>query len=433
MKQGIELRQTQQQKLKLTPEIRQSLQILQMGRTELVDFLRGEADKNPYIDLKVPDTSLVPDRLNNDMSIAVPPTDSLTEYLISQLSVYSLTKDEERCQMLVLLHLKENGYLDETVQQICDDSGEDPDMINRCVARIRAQDPPGIGAQNLRDCLQLQAIREGGTRGRECAEILMPKNFQYVETHRLEELRTKLGWSLSHLRERLDHIATYQATPGSVIRTEPTAFVIPDLLLSRKGMRLSLDLNERGKIQIVFSEFKLPELDAQQSREVAQFMRRQHHQFLLLKKGLDQRYETLLTLSMILVRIQGPFLLGLATSMKNISERSLARQLGLAPSTVSRAISNKYMQYEGRVFPVGSLIPTLVRRDKGGALMDSISVNIRRFVAKESPERPVTDSQLSVLLQEAGISVARRTVTKYRQLNRIGNAEQRRLRRTDND
>ncbi len=418
MKPGTRLGLVQRQRLALTPAVRQSLEVLRLPAATLSERIAEELGRNPLLVRAGGGRGATADFLP-DLVAAEP---GLLERLHAQIGLMPLDAPVRQAAEYLAGTLRDDGYLDATPAEIAAETGQPVAVIEAGLAALQACDPPGVGARDLAECLALQLLDRGLDRPIADAVVGMMADFAAARWARLE-----IGLGLP--RARLQEIAAL--LPGLVPHpvaglSAPVQALRPDLVARFRD----------GEIVVELARDALPRLRLdhallQRSADDA-FVAECRARAEALIAALRQRGATLLRIGRHLAEVQAGFFSQGEAALQPLSRRQLAEALGLHPATVGRAVADKAIDVEGRLFPL-SVFFSAPLPGPGGTMAAGAAVRrrIAALIAAEPAAAPLSDARLCAILRGEGVDIARRTVAKYREALRLpSSADRRRLYRT---
>ena len=403
---------------------------------------------------------------------------TLADHLSWQLGSLTLDDHLEQAAEFIIGNLDENGYLAATDEELADSlAGLWPegkleqdaalDLVRRAVNLLHHLDPAGVGARDLRECLMIQIAAQlsefDQLHARHFvaeadAEEEAPQNLPVDDSHKLAERRrsmevaaTIVDQHLQLLQKRdvkelakaarvtpeeasasVDFIRTLDPRPGRLYNREQTRLIEPDVVFIKRGGEWVVTMNEEDLPSLRLSQRYRRMLVAEGTdREVKEYVKERFRSALQLMRNIAQRKSTILRTCEVIVRRQQEFLdLGIE-ALRPMMIKEVAEEIGVHPSTVSRAVANKYAHTpqgvielrfffsEGSNGPEGADTPLLVLKRK-----------VRKLIEDEDARKPLTDDQIAAMLQAQGIQLTRRTVAKYREDMNIPSTHQRRRRET---
>lgn len=438
MKAALELRQRQQ--MALTPQLAQSIRLLTLSTLELRSELRQLADRNVMLDVEEPagvepESERADGEVETDWEAAAVETadpwagaapeprelaprsgPDLHEHLQWQLSISRMSDRDRAIAATLIDALNEDGYLTETLEEIR--LSLEPDLecgvqeIEAVLHRLQALDPAGVAARNLSECLVIQ-LRQlpDDLPNRELAQRVAKNHLERLAGGRMTSLADQLGVTVPALEAAASLIRSLNPRPGSALPGEPTETVIPDILVSQHDGRWRVELNSDTVPRVELNHRYAESLRHTGARHQA--LHDQLAEARSVIKALEIRRHNMLAIGEAIVRRQKAFLEQGPEALRPMTLRDIATATDLHESTVSRLTTRKYMHTPRGVFELKYFFPSQVGAsgDTSGTAIQSI---IRRLVAAENPAKPLSDSRIVRELSSQGLTVARRTVAKYR-------------------
>ncbi len=411
------LRLSTRQRLALTPGMRQSLAILRLPALELNEEIARLAADNPFIEHQPADPS------RGDWLLDVPAAEpSLFQSLHGQLSTQRLAPEVRAAALMLVAELREDGYLDATLDEIAAESGTAPDVLDRALAALQASDPPGIGARDLPECLALQLQAQGYAPALSRAICAHLEDFAEARWSRLSR-------SLALPAAQLTHIA-------ALLPTLNPAPVLPDAAPALPLLaELIVEPGPGGSPQVRLNPDALHTITvaARMAGASADLARAQSEAGFLVT-ALRARGATLLRIGTHLVTHQARHFASAGDlPLLPMTRAEAAAALSMHPATLGRAISGKALSAFGRTLPIeGFFSHGLPGRD-GAVSAHQIQRRIRALIAAEPPGAPLADDAICTQLRKEGVDIARRTVAKYRTCMRIASSFERRRRKVITD
>jgi len=354
----------------------------------------------------------------------------LRQHLHSQINVLPLDPRDHALACAIVESLDDDGYLRVGLEDLASTSGMTPAVeeveMQIALKRVQSLDPPGIGARNVAECLTLQlpAIADAGER--ELARAIIADHLDRLAQHDVQGLarihkRTPL--EIEAACERIRHLSP---RPGWNVEPTATQFITPDVIVRKVRGRWTATLNRavvpRVKLNQTYASLFQEHREGQHG-ELAQHLQEARWTV----KNVQQRFSTILMVAEAILKRQQHFLEFGPMAMKPLGLREIATELGLHESTVSRVTNNKYMATPVGVFELKYFFSREMATASGGACSaTAIRGVIKGMIDAENPTDPLSDAQIARLLVRQGLKVARRTVTKYRQLLKVASVERRR-------
>ncbi len=354
---------------------------------------------------------------------------TLPDHLRSQLSVTLISDDMRDAAESIIGNLDEDGYLMASLDEIAamgDHSREDMEIALRAVQSL---EPAGVGARDLRECLLLQL--ESRNAKNSVAWLIVFKHLRLLETRQFRELAKAMGRPQEHVEIAVNLIRHLNPRPGIRYSGPGARSVEPDVYFIKDGEDYVIQMNDEELPQLRLNRDYHRMLDRQNGspKEVRDYVRERYTSAIQLMKNIEQRKQTILRVCDAIKRRQTDFLaLGL-DFLKPMMIKEVAEEVGVHPSTVSRAVANKYAHTPQGVFELRYFFSESVQGPSGGDLpLLLLKRKVKKMIEDENPRRPLTDEQITSLLQAEGIDVTRRTVAKYREDMKIPSTHQRRVR-----
>lgn len=421
------LQQKLETKMALTPQLKQSLEILQYSLQELEMYIREEANSNPLIELKEPSTIQMarlpegdyPKNYNSEndydpLNRIVSNEDSMELYLLEQLAMQKgLTRIEKEVLVYYIHSLNDIGYLDCDLEEVAEQFNLTIEECESILQILQSFDPIGIGARNLVECLTLQLHKKADAP---------PLAVLFVQNH-LEDLADRKFQLLSDQYdievEDVEKIFTYiqQLNPHPIIdNVQRTEYIIPDIIVEKFNGEYIIRVNDISLPEISINTYYEELLRANADAETNQYLKTKLSDAVLLMKGIKQRHETLYKVTNIILKKQNDFLEMGKKGLKPLRLKDVASIAELHESTISRSIQKKYIQTPRGIFPIKELFVRGVATEKGEAESTIVVKDkIKWIIENEDAHKPISDQKIANLLLDEGIQIARRTVAKYRE------------------
>ena len=483
---ALELRQSLKltQKLVMTPQLRQAIKLLQLGRLELTEALQAEIEQNPMLEevppqLELPVNpdaltaeeniftaeALITDRVKGDDPATVaeinwedysnnfdadfsfahetPPADApsqfdfisatpgLDSYLQWQLAHLELTEQDIELIHFIVGNLDGHGFFKADIADICQFCHCTEEEAEGTLRLVQSLDPPGIAARDIRESLLLQLDRLDYYEA--LPYRIVEQHMNLLESRNYAQLARETGAPLKKINEAVAIIQDLTPYPGNEFSNEQTNYVTPDVYIYKIDGEFIIQLNNEGLPQLqVSSEYQqlLKQKNAlnPESRGYLRENKRNAEWFI---KSIEQRQQTIHKVMTSLLKFQRDFFEKGPGAMRPLILRDVAEDIGMHESTVSRVTSNKYVHTPQGIYELKYFFSTAVATSDGDTVAaEAIKNRIRQLVNNENPVKPLSDNTISELLAEENITVARRTVAKYRDQLKILPVKHRRQTRT---
>ena len=478
----LELRLSQ--KLVLTPQLQQAIKMLQLPHLELTEFLNQELVENPFLEESVdeiPADELTPEEkdsiereekaaaesedtfedtgapLEKLMSFSVdeyfeerssdgrdmgyfnpgtitPPSfdqflskkPDLYDHLLWQLRLSHTPEDIKKVGEMIIGNIDENGYLIASLDEITKTAETRIETTEIALSLIQSFDPSGVGARTIAECLllQLKAIKLQGT----IVEKIVMNNMDELEKKKYTSLAQQYNLPLQDVMAAVKVIEGLEPKPGRNFSGDSTNYVVPDVYLIKTAEGYQIILNDEGLPRLRVSSLyrKLIQQNSGYSKEDKQYLVEKKRLADGLLKSLDQRNRTIYRVTETLLDLQREFFHKGVEYLKPLTLKDVASTLNLHESTVSRVTSNKYVACEHGTFCFRYLFSSALNSGMGSISSTSVKNTIRNIVSEEDSQKPLSDQYIADMLKRSGITIARRTVAKYREELRIPSQIQRR-------
>ena len=430
------------QKQVMSYRMQLSASILQMNTFDLEQFIRDSAVENPLIELEMPQEteSYNADNLkklewldsidrSNSYQYTYKPEDedrdtplyeknepvSLADILLAQLIDLKLEPGTENRVRYLIENLDDNGYTTIPREQLCQDLSIDDTKLERALEVLHQMDPPGVGAYSLRECLLIQA------KMKPCASPalvpLIESCLDMLTKNNLAKIAKVLKVSIDEAKLARCQLLELNPKPGNGYSSyKSIPYIRPDIFIVRFKNNFQIILNDSSQPKFTINSY-YRELAKNENTETASYIREKLGKAEWLQLCILRRKKTVLKCAASLLRRQAFFFDKGPGNLVPMTLADVSADLDVHPSTVSRAIRGKYIQCQWGVFGMASFFSRGVGQatsceDKS---QDMILALIKRVVSEENPLKPRSDQEITNLLQQHGIDIARRTVSKYRE------------------
>lgn len=366
-------------------------------------------------------------------------TQALSDFLIWQIRLLDISDDQLKIAEEIIGNIDEAGYFQGSVEEIAAASKKPVGEVEAVLKKIQALDPPGIGARNLQETLLLQLAKKreewarqsaGGEPNASLAEIELAQKIVTDQLPLLEKrdwnaLAKALNLSAEDIKKAAQRIARLDPKPGRSFYADNTLGAPPDASITFKDEE---DEKEPFKIEIHNEALREVRLSPYYRRllknkamdpKTRGFLKEKMQAAIIFLRALDLRQSTLRAITKEIVKAQPEFLAKGFAHLKPLRLKDISASLGIHESTVSRAIHGKSILTPQGMIPYKSFFSNKMEAVDGGESQKSILEKIRHLVAAENPATPLSDQQIMKILGEAGITIARRTVAKYRDILKI--------------
>ncbi|MBW1971757.1 MAG: RNA polymerase factor sigma-54 [Deltaproteobacteria bacterium] len=460
------------QQLIMTPQLQQAIKILQLSRLELRELINQELKENPLLEEEL-DTSEenentqqlqdleeepIDDEFKNESSkmemdwesfmesynIEPPPVwekeapkdlsfeniisspQSLQDYLLWQLKMSHFSSKEEEIAEFIIGNIDDNGFLKETVENIATELAITPEKVEEVLNKIQQFEPLGVGARDIKECLLLQAKKKFPQDM--IVQEIIKNNLNFLQNKNYTALSKKLKVSKETIYEAVKKILKLNPKPGASYGDFQVQNIIPDLFVFKVDNDYIIVLNDDGLPRLRISSYyrKLFKDKKGIYSEAKEFIQEKLKSATWLIKSIGQRQQTLYKVAKSIVKFQRDFFDKGINYLKPLILKDVADDIGIHESTVSRATNNKYLQCSHGIFELKFFFTHSIDSIEGKDVSSTTVKNmIREIIASEDPRKPLSDQEIVKTLKEKNISIARRTVSKYRELMNILPSNQR--------
>ena len=450
----LQVKQTQT----LSQRMIQSAEILQMTSQELNTYINELALENPVIDIVEPPTAeeqresieqqewlnsfneenyYLYQRQNNDddydfkssWNINTDDGETLQDYLWSQLITENFTDQETEIIKFMLECLDNKGYLEESIETIASYFGTDTELVEDLLSDLQALDPSGVCARSLEDCLKLQLERRNMLTP--VLESIIDNCLEMVARNQIPAIARKLRLSPAETAGYCQIIKSLNPKPGvSFSSRDQLRYIIPDVTIVKFKDHFDILLNESMYPTIELNSYYRQMNQNPESSELKEYLGNKIRQAEWVKQCVTQRGKTLMQVSRAILEHQEEFFTFGPAHLNPLRLADIAQELDIHESTVSRAVSKKYLQCSWGVYPMNFFFSRSVAvqesssSESGTQSVTAADIKrvLREIIEEENKKKPYSDRLLGEKLAERGISISRRTVAKYREEEGIADA-----------
>jgi RNA polymerase sigma-54 factor len=478
---AIEMRQQMKlsQQLVMTPQLQQAIKLLQLSRIELQDLVSQELEENPVLDesleieeIKEPDTLEMTEKETapqedleafsevkagedtlQDMDWAtyldsynyssgeqyydedddrpsyenlLTKKTTLFDHLLWQLKLSRVTEQEILVGSEIIGNIDEEGYLRSSLADIAECCSVDESFVESVLAKIQEFDPIGVGARNLQECLLLQ-VKQLGMEG-SVVEAMLREHLKDLEQRKYKQIAKALGIDFNEVLAGAKIIAGLDPKPGRQFSQEDVHYISPDIFVYKVGEEFVVVLNDEGMPNIRINPLYTGEGRAAgaENQKAEEYINEKMRSALWLIKSIHQRQRTIYRVSKSIVKFQRNFFERGIAFLKPLVLRDIAEDIGMHESTISRVTTNKYMQTPQGLLELKFFFNSGISTVEGDAMAsESVKNIIKEIVDGEDPRKPLSDQRIAEILSTQNINIARRTITKYREMLKIGSSSER--------
>lgn len=347
--------------------------------------------------------------------------ESMTDHLLEQLNFLSLDPLEQKIGEYLILNLRDDGYLDEsvTLENVAAIFECTEKIVEGVLKKIQFFDPVGIASRNLRECLlvQVQAAEDRP----ELALTIIDRHFDDFKNKRYDKIVSELGISEPELREASEYISRLNPKPGEGIYNSKHNYIVPDFLVEKVDNEFVVTLNDWNIPPLRINKTYKDLLRSRNKidKETKQYIRKKIESARWFITSIYQRKITMLNVMRSILQKQYDFFTRGPEHIKPLIMREIAEMINMDISTISRVVNGKYVQTDYGIFELKYFFNEKIETDSGEEISTRrIKNRILEMIEKENPKKPLSDEKISATLVGEGFPVARRTVAKYReQLN----------------
>lgn len=457
MKMNFNLNLVQTQKLIMTPELKQAIEILQFNALELNEFINEELLNNPILerltseveedghvdkqeqefeyDLDKGDTKEVDwedminyfdeakplgmttynadSEINYDNFVA--DEETLKDYLDMQLKFSKLDEEVVKICAYIIENIDDNGYLQMKNEEAMMIFNRSYDEIEQLVRLIQTFDPPGVGARNIKECLLIQMYQQGFEESLE--ELLVTDHLEELSEKKFVQIAKKIGETAERIQQAYDYIKTLEPKPGrSFSSSRDVRYVIPDVYVEKVKDEYVVTVNESASPRLQINGFYKSMLHQFNKDTLTnEYLSKNLQSALRIIKSIEQRRNTIYRVCKAIIEYQVDFFEKGMLYLRPLNLKDIADEIEVHESTVSRAVNGKYMQCPNGLFEIKYFFQSGVKGASGeGVSSESVKSVMKEMIEKEDSKKPLSDQFIADELVKAGINISRRTVAKYR-------------------
>jgi RNA polymerase sigma-54 factor len=465
------------QKLVLTPQLQMAIKLLQMPQLELSQALSQELVENPFLEETMDfepeasgetpkDESEQPDTPEEHDDTEIPlekmmsfsaedyfderssdgrdlgyftpgnvtqpsfeyflsTSADLFDHLLWQLRLSREDEEVRRVGEQIIGNIDENGYLRMTIEEIRDLSQADSETAERALRLVQSFDPAGIAARTVSECLQLQlkVLKLEGT----LVEALVLNDLDLVGKKKYALLAKQYGVSIEDVTTAVKIIEGLDPKPGRSFAPPDVNFITPDVYIVKTDSGYQILLNDEGLPKLRINSYYQRLLNQRNSipKEDRQFLEDKLRSAIWLMKSLDQRNKTIYRVTERILEFQRDFFAKGVNFLKPLNLKDIAAELGLHESTISRVTSNKYLSCPHGIYSFRFFFSNAIQSQSGELSSTTVKEMIRKIISEEDTGKPLSDMRIVEIFKSQSITIARRTIAKYREELKIPSQSQR--------
>ncbi len=465
------------QQLVMTPQLQQAIKLLQLSRMELVDVVNEELTENPLLEESVetkeehdeavanlegeitspaeatPEQEIKAesegmddidwqtylegynlgssDARNSYESPEDRPSyeslltrkESLKDHLLWQLSLSSFSQEERLAAAEIIGNLDDIGYLHASFEEMAEASGLDVELFEPVLKRVQQFDPAGVACRDLQECLLLQLDRLDLSDS--LAATILRDHLSELEGRKYQLIAKSLKISLDEVLTAAKMISELDPRPGRAYNEEDVHYIVPDIFVHKVGDEYVVTQNDDGLPNLRINSFYRSALTDSNvvDKKAGEYIQEKMRSAVWLIKSIHQRQRTIYKVTKSIVKFQREFFDHGIEYLKPLVLRDVADDIEMHESTVSRVTTNKYVQTPQGLFELKFFFNSGINTADGDSVAsESVKSRIKEIIANEDPRKPYSDQKIVALLKEQDINIARRTVTKYREMLGLGSS-----------
>ncbi len=480
----LEIKQTAKlvQQLVITPQLQQAIRLLQLTRLELVDLISQEIKENPLLEEAEegkeslesestaagqeeamseapPEPEVTPEvkgigegvdefdwesylENSNLTSFQKSSPDgeerpsfenfltkrtTLTDHLWWQLQLSHFTEEEHRVGTWIIGNLDEDGYLKMSLEEICSETNLPIEGVEKVLRKIQQFDPVGVASRDLKECLLIQLEQMDPRDG--IAEKIVSEHLSLLKNRNYPAIAKRLGISLDRVNRAATLISRLDPKPGRAFGGEVIQEIVPDVYVYKLEGDYVINLNDDGVPRLKVNSLYRNILNGNRFTPDGdrKYIQDKLRSALWLIRSIHQRQRTIYKVAKSIVKFQRDFLDKGIQYLKPLVLRDVAEDIQMHESTISRVTHNKYIHTPQGIYELKFFFNAGITSTEGEAMAsESVKNLVREIVAEEDPRKPYSDEKLVQILQGMNINIARRTVSKYREMMRILSSNERR-------
>jgi len=463
----------------MTPQLQQAIKLLQLSRMELMDVVREELEENPVLEegQETPE-----EKAQSEEELAAENTDeaapealkeiegdgdgmadidwktylesyslggttadsyeddedrpsyenlltkkpSLTDHLMWQLGLSRLENREREVAAEIIGNVDDDGYLQVSIEELSAQIGCDPEQAEKVLTAVQDFDPPGVASRSLQECLLKQVEQLGMTE--DAVGIILRDHINDLENRRYQVIARCLQIPLDDVFSAAKFISSLDPRPGSQFGQEDVHYIIPDIFVYKISDEYIVVLNDEGLPNLRINSFYRNALSGaeQLDEKAGEYIQEKLRGALWLIKSIHQRQRTIYRVTKSIVKFQRDFFDRGVEHLKPLVLRDVAEDIEMHESTVSRVTTNKYVQTPQGLFELKYFFNSGINTTGGDSVAsESVKSKIKEIITAEDARKPFSDQKIVEILRGQGIDIARRTVTKYREMLGVGSSTQR--------
>ena len=453
------LAQTQSQRLMLTQKMQQAIHILQLSGMELDQYIQQELETNPVLELLPKEPKPEPEKqpeappssdgepiddsafnLDDYASVwdhrregtdfsrnaesagrreyyqnSITKEESFTSKLLTQLRFASLDEKAYQIGEQIVGEIDSKGYFTGSIEEIAQNLGVTHEEVEQVLYRVQQFEPTGVGARDIVECLLLQINVECPDEVE--LKTLVSEHLVELEHRQVLKIAKAMNITPERVEELKGMLMTLDPWPGLEYSSDPPQYVTPDVVVEKIDGKYVVYLSDEPVPELrISNEYRKMMHNGRVSKDEKQYLRDKVEAARWLIRNIQQRQQAILRIATAIAEVQEEFFEKGVVKIKPLTLQEIADKVGVHEATVSRTTRGKYMQTPQGLFEMKYFFSPGLRRDTGDAQSSkSVQSVIKKIIDEEDKSKPLSDQRIADLLKTQGLTIARRTVTKYRE------------------
>lgn len=479
---ALELKQSPKlvQQLVITPQLQQAIKLLQLTRLELVEMISQEMKENPLLEEVEEEREVEGEPHTDSENVGEPASDSehtaevkgegegadefdwenylenynlssvsklrepdgedkpsfenfltksttLFDHLLWQLQLSHFTEEEKEAGLWIIGNLDDDGYLKASLEEFVHESGMPLEKVEEVLKKIQQFDPVGVASRDLKECLLIQLSQISPRDA--IAEKIVQEHLALLKNRNYPALAKRLGVTVERVNRAANLISKLEPKPGRAYGGEVVQEIIPDVYVYKVEGEYVVSLNDEGVPRLKVNPYyrRILTENRNSQSEDRKYIQEKLRSAQWLIRSIDQRQRTIYKVAKSIVKFQRDFLDHGIQYLKPLVLRDVAEDIQMHESTISRVTNNKYMHTPQGIYELKFFFNAGIPSKEGESMAsESVKSLLREIISKEDPRKPYSDEKLVQMLRERNITIARRTISKYREMMKILSSSERR-------
>lgn len=444
MRLSYDLTLEQSQKLIMTPELRQAIELLQFNSLELTEYIANALEQNPMLEReklaeehedldkytkekeidwkeyveKYNDNSYRPQinknikEVNYEAFVSYEPT--LRELLLSQLNLVHFGIQERKIGEYIVHNIDDNGYLQVSLEEIARIVNTNIEEVELVLGIIQNFEPIGVGARNLKECLLIQIKEKKNTKA--YIKKIVENHLEDLAHNRLQKISKELDVSVEETQKACDYIKKLEPKPGRAFsgNNDSVKYIVPDAEIELIEGKFVVTVKDSTAPRLNINNYYRNLMKTGKDEKATEYLSGKFNSAMWIIKSIEQRRNTIKKVVESILKFQMDFFLEGEKSIKPLTLKDVADDIEMHESTISRTTNGKYVQTPRGLFELKYFFSSSLLSNKGDVSSTSIKMTLKDIIKEEDPKKPYSDQKISDILKAQGISISRRTVAKYR-------------------